>query len=120
MDGALEIGEGNVIRIQNGQYHDMKGKVKMTFKVGDDKKIEVILSSENASSFGKIMVYMDEENCKIFSECCKELEEEPRISKVVEAAKSFVQMKNSEVSPPLFALESVQHSQSSGQGLPAH
>lgn len=39
--GALKIGN-DVIRIQNGQYCDMKGKVKMTFKVSDSEKIEMI------------------------------------------------------------------------------
>lgn len=40
LDGMLKFGEGGVIRIQNGQYCNMKGKVKMTFKVGDDEKID--------------------------------------------------------------------------------
>ncbi|WP_338406324.1 MULTISPECIES: hypothetical protein [unclassified Wolbachia] len=100
LDGALKIGEGdNVIRIKNGQYHDMQGKVKMTFKVSDSEKIEMILSSEKAESFGKIMVHMDDKSCEIFSKYLKELEKEPRISKVVEVAKSFVQNK-----PPLSSM----------------
>ncbi|BEP31274.1 MAG: hypothetical protein WBIAU1_07520 [Wolbachia endosymbiont of Drosophila biauraria] len=66
----------------------MQGKVKMTFRVGDEK-IEMILSSEKAESFGKIMVRMDDKSCEIFSKYLKELEKEPRISKVVEAAKSL-------------------------------
>ncbi|WP_245611085.1 MULTISPECIES: hypothetical protein [unclassified Wolbachia] len=44
----------------------MQGKVKMTFRVGDEK-IEMILSSEKAESFGKIMVHMDDKSCEIFS-----------------------------------------------------
>ncbi|WP_353284567.1 hypothetical protein [Wolbachia endosymbiont (group A) of Lasioglossum fulvicorne] len=119
--GALQMGEGdNVIRIQNGQYCDMKGKVKMTFKVDNDEKIEMILSSEKAESFGKIMVHMDDKSCEIFLKYREELEKEPRISKVVEAAKSFAQKKSSEVSPPLSNMKSAdisQHSQSSGQSV---
>ncbi len=120
LDGALKIGKrDNIIRIQNGQYCDMKGVLQMTFPVGE-KKIEMILSSENTSGFSKIMVYMDDKNCEIFSKYCEELAKEPRISKVIEAAKGFVQAKKSEVSPPSFALEKVsesQHSQSNGQEL---
>ncbi len=123
LDGALKIGKrDNIIRIQNGQYCDMKGVLQMTFPVGE-KKIEMILSSENTSGFGKIMVYIDDKNCEIFSKYCEELAKEPRISKVIEAAKGFVQAKKSEVSPPSFALEKVsesQHSQSNGQELPGN
>lgn len=100
--GALRMGEGDdVIRIKNGQYHDMKGKVKMIFKVGDDEKIEMTLSSikDNTLTFGAITVHMDDKSCEIFSKYLKELEKEPRISKVVEAAKSFVQNK-----PPLSSM----------------
>ncbi len=114
LDGALKFGEGNVIRTQNGQYHDMKGKVKMTFKMGDDEKIEMILSSEKAESFGKIMVHMDDKSCEIFSKYLEELEKEPRISKVVKAAKSFVQSK-----PPLSSMgdANVQQLQSNVESL---
>lgn len=119
--GALQMGEGdNIIRIKNGQYYDMQGKVKMTFKVSDSEKIEMILSSEKAESFGKIMVHMDDKSCEIFLKYQEELEKEPRISKVVEAAKSFAQKKSSEVSPPLSNMKSAdisQHSQSSGQSV---
>ncbi|WP_434732188.1 hypothetical protein [Wolbachia endosymbiont of Zygogramma bicolorata] len=122
--GALLMGEGdNIIRTRNGQYHDMKGKVKMTFKVDNGEMIEMILSSEKAESFGAITVQMDDKSCEIFSKYLKELEKEPRISKVVEAAKSFAQTKSSKVSLPSSVLENVsqpQHSQSSGQELPAH
>ncbi|WP_265034751.1 MULTISPECIES: hypothetical protein [unclassified Wolbachia] len=118
--GALKIGN-DVIRIQNGQYCDMKGKVKMTFKVSDSEKIEMILSSEKAESFGKIMVHMDDKSCEIFLKYLKELEKEPRISKVVEVAKSFVQNKS-----PLSSIDdanvqqlqsNVESLQSSGQSL---
>ncbi len=117
----IQCPEDSVITIQNGQYCDMKGKVKMTFKVGDDEKIEMILSSENALGFGKIMVHMDDKSCEIFSKYLKDLETEPRISKVVEAAKSFVQNK-----PPLSSVDNanvqqlqsnVESLQSSGQSL---
>lgn len=124
--GALLMGEGdNIIRTRNGQYRDMKGKVKMIFKVGDDEKIEMTLSSikDNTLTFGAITVQMDDKSCEIFSKYLKELEKEPRISKVVEAAKSFAQTKSSKVSLPSSVLENVsqpQHSQSSGQELPAH
>ncbi|WP_265041042.1 hypothetical protein [Wolbachia endosymbiont (group A) of Calamotropha paludella] len=100
----------------------MQGKVKMTFRVGDEK-IEMILSSEKAESFGKIMVHMDDKSCEIFSKYLKELEKEPRISKVVEAAKSFAQTKSSGVSPPLSNMKSVdtsQHFQSSDHESPEH
>lgn len=124
--GALLMGEGdNIIRTRNGQYRDMKGKVKMIFKVGDDEKIEMTLSSikDNTLTFGAITVQMDDKSCEIFSKYLKELEKEPCISKVVEAAKSFAQTKSSKVSLPSSVLENVsqpQHSQSSGQELPAH
>ncbi|MGL9725923.1 MAG: hypothetical protein ACR5KV_04555 [Wolbachia sp.] len=45
LEGILKIGENNTIKIRNEQYHDVKGKMKVTFKVGDEK-IEMILSSE--------------------------------------------------------------------------
>ncbi|MBV2146301.1 MAG: hypothetical protein KTM48_06500 [Wolbachia endosymbiont of Pissodes strobi] len=130
LDGALKIGEGdNVIRIQDGKYHDIKGRLQMTFPISNSEKIVMTLSSEkadkpeNASSFGKIIVHIDDKSCEIFSKYLKELEKEPRISKVVEAAKSFAQTKSSKVSLPSSVLENVsqpQHSQSSGQELPAH
>ncbi|WP_353274801.1 hypothetical protein [Wolbachia endosymbiont (group A) of Ennomos erosarius] len=99
----------------------MKGRVKMNFKVGDEK-LEMTLSSikDHTLSFGAITVHMDDKSCEIFSKYLKELEKEPRISKVVDAAKSFAQTKSSAVSPPSSVLESVnesQHSQSSGQSM---
>ncbi|WP_264719047.1 hypothetical protein [Wolbachia endosymbiont (group A) of Lasioglossum morio] len=94
LDGALQIGEGNVIRTQNRQYRDMKGRFQMTFPISNSEKIVMTLSSEKAESFGKIMVHMDDKSCEIFSKYLKELEKEPHISKVVEAAKSFVQNKS--------------------------
>ncbi|MDR1139489.1 MAG: hypothetical protein LBJ80_03960 [Rickettsiales bacterium] len=103
LDGALKFGEGDVIRTQNGQYCDMKGVLQMAFEVGDGEKIEMVLFSENTSGFGKVMVHMDNKSCEIFSKHCEELEKESRISKVVEAAKSFVQ--NKAVSPPLSSMD---------------
>lgn len=94
LEGIVKVGEGNTIKIQSGQYHSVKGKIKMTFKVGDER-IEMILSSEEAEDFGKIIVYMDDKSCKVFLKHCEELEKEPRISKVIEAAKSFEQTKPS-------------------------
>ncbi|WP_250296686.1 hypothetical protein [Wolbachia endosymbiont of Oedothorax gibbosus] len=107
--GALRMGEGdNIIRLHNGQYCDMKGRVKMTFNV-DGEKLEMTLFSgkahepeSNVLHFGTIMVHMDDKNCEIFSKYLEELEKEPRVSKVVEAAKSFVQSKT--VSPPLSSM----------------
>ncbi|GFR11750.1 uncharacterized protein TNCT_547901 [Trichonephila clavata] len=114
LDGALKIGEGDdVIRIQDGKYHDIKGRFQMTFPISNSEKIVITLSSEkadkpeNASSFGKIMVHMDDKSCEIFSKYLKELEKEPRISKVVEAAKSFVEEKNGKQSEPFSVLEEV-------------
>ncbi|MEY2393284.1 hypothetical protein [Wolbachia endosymbiont of Tettigetta isshikii] len=71
----------------------MKGVLQMAFEVGDSEKIEMILLSENPSGFGKIMVHMDDKSCEIFSKHCEELKKEPRISKVIEAAESFMQKK---------------------------
>ncbi|QOD38828.1 hypothetical protein ID128_02695 [Candidatus Wolbachia massiliensis] len=115
LDGALKIGGGDVIRIKNGQYYDMTGKVKMTFIVGDEE-VEMTLSSENTSNFGKIIVHMDDKNCEIFSKCCEELEKEPRISEVVKAAKSFVQDKPK---PPLSSVDdtNIQHLQGNAQSV---
>lgn len=114
LDGALKIGEGDdVIRIQDGKYHDIKGRFQMTFPISNSEKIVMTLSSEkadkpeNASSFGKIMVHVDDKSCEIFSKYLKELEKEPRISKVVEAAKSFVEEKNGKQSEPFSVLEEV-------------
>ncbi len=72
---------------------------------------------ENASSFGAITVHMDDKSCEIFSKYLEELEKEPRISKVVEAAKSFVQ--NKTVSPPLSSLGdiNIQHPKSNVESL---
>ncbi|MGL9758522.1 MAG: hypothetical protein ACR5LA_06855 [Wolbachia sp.] len=109
LEGILKVGEGNTIKIRNGQYHDVKGKIKMTFTVGSEK-IEMILPSEKAEDFGKIMVNMDDKSCEIFSKHCKELEKEPRISKVIEAAKSFVQTKNNVPSSTLDDTNISQHS----------
>ncbi|MDE5058518.1 MULTISPECIES: hypothetical protein [Wolbachia] len=114
LDGALKIGEGDdVIRIQDGKYHDIKGRLQMTFPISNSEKIVMTLSSEkadkpeNPSSFGKIMVHMDDQSCEIFSKYLKELEKEPRISKVVEAAKSFVEEKNGKQSELFSVLEEV-------------
>ncbi|WP_375316174.1 hypothetical protein [Wolbachia endosymbiont (group A) of Colletes cunicularius] len=114
LDGALKIGEGDdVIRIQDGKYHDIKGRFQMTFPISNSEKIVITLSSEkadkpeNASSFGKIMVHMDDKSCEIFSKYLEKLEKEPRISKVVEAAKSFVEEKNGKQSEPFSVLEEV-------------
>ncbi|MFP3015253.1 MAG: hypothetical protein ACEY3B_02940 [Wolbachia sp.] len=114
LDGALKIGEGDdVIRIQDGKYHDIKGRFQMTFPISNSEKIVMTLSSEkadkpeNASSFGKIIVHMDDKSCEIFSKYLKELEKEPRISKVVEAAKSFIEEKNGKQSEPSSVLEEV-------------
>ncbi len=114
LDGALKIGEGDdVIQIQDGKYHDIKGRLQMTFPISNSEKIVMTLSSEkadkpeNASSFGKIMVHMDDKSCEIFSKYLKELEKEPRISKVVEAAKSFVEEKKGKQSEPFSVLEEV-------------
>ncbi|GFQ67208.1 uncharacterized protein TNCT_232231 [Trichonephila clavata] len=89
----------------------------MTFPISNSEKIVITLSSEkadkpeNASSFGKIMVHMDDKSCEIFSKYLKELEKEPRISKVVEAAKSFVEEKNGkQVSHLVFWKKSVHSS----------
>lgn len=85
------------------------------------RSIEMILSSENASSFGKMMVHMGDKSCEIFSKYLKELEKEPRISKIVEAAQSFVQSKS-----PLSSIDdanvqqlqsNVKSLQNSGQSL---
>lgn len=127
LDGALKFGKGDVIRIKNGQYHDTKGRLQMTFPISNSEKIVMTLSSEkadkpeNASSFGKIIVHMDDKSCEIFSKYLGELKKEPRISKVVNAAKSFVQNKS-----PLSSIDdanvqqlqsNVESLQSSGQSL---
>ncbi len=120
LDGVLKIGEGDdVIRIQDGKYHDIKGRLQMTFPISNSEKIVMTLSSkkadkpENASSFCKIIVHMDDKSCEIFSKYLKELEKEPRISKVVEAAKSFVEEKNGKQSEPSSVLEEVSMSKCS-------
>ncbi|MGL9689071.1 MAG: hypothetical protein ACR5K6_04985 [Wolbachia sp.] len=82
----------------------MKGVLQMAFEVGNGEKIEIVLFSENTSGFGKIMVHMDDKSCEIFSKHREELEKEPRISKVVEAAESFVQ-ENKTASPPLSPMD---------------
>ncbi len=49
LDGALKIGEGDdVIRIQDGKYHDIKGKSQMTFPISNSERIVMTLSSEKA------------------------------------------------------------------------
>lgn len=112
--GALRIGEGNdVIRLRNGQYHDMKGKVKMTFEVGDER-LEMTLFSKkahepenNALNFGTIMVYMDDKNCEAFLKHYETLKEQPRIERIVGRAKSFVEEKNGKQVEPFSVLEEV-------------
>ncbi|MFP3027733.1 MAG: hypothetical protein ACEY3L_16350 [Wolbachia sp.] len=112
--GALQMGEGgNIIRLRNGQYHDMKGRVKMTFKVGNEK-LEMVLFSKkahepenNALNFGTIMVYMDDKNCEIFLKHYETLKGQPRIERIVDRAKSFVEEKNGKQSEPFSVLEEV-------------
>ncbi|WP_353287186.1 hypothetical protein [Wolbachia endosymbiont (group B) of Gerris lacustris] len=99
LDGALKIGDG-IIRIKDGKYHDIKGSVIMTFTFYDET-VEMVLSSKDASGFGKMMVYMNDKNCEIFSKYLKELEEKPHINEIVEAAKSFVQTKSNTPSSTL-------------------
>ncbi len=85
----------------------------MTFPISNSEKVVMTLSSEkadkseNASSFGKIMVRMDDKSCEILSKHLKKLEKEPRISKVIEAARSFVEEKNGKQSEPFSVLEEV-------------
>ncbi len=50
---------------------------------------------------------MDDKSCEIFSKYLKELAKEPRISKVVARAKSFVEEKNGKQSEPFSVLEEV-------------
>ncbi|WP_246168606.1 hypothetical protein [Wolbachia endosymbiont of Ctenocephalides felis wCfeT] len=112
--GALRIGEGdNVIRLRNGQYHDMKGRVLMTFKVGDEK-LEMALFSKkahepenNALNFGTIMVSMDDKNCEIFLKHYEALKDQPRIERIIGRAKSFVDEKSGKQSEPFSVLEEV-------------
>uniref|UniRef100_A0AAU7YMM8 Uncharacterized protein n=1 Tax=Wolbachia endosymbiont of Oeneis ivallda TaxID=3171168 RepID=A0AAU7YMM8_9RICK len=110
LEGILKIGESNAVKIQNGQYRDIKGKVKMTFRVGDDEKVEKILFSEKAEDFGKIMVRMDDKSCGVFLKHCEKLEEEFRTSEIVEAAKAFVQTENNVPSSTLDDTNIFQHS----------
>lgn len=101
--GAIRVGEGeNVLRLNKGQYHDMKGRVKMTFNFGEEV-LEMNLSSikaddkvNNALNFGAIIVHMDDKSCEIFTKHCQELEKEPRLTKIIAGAKSFVKAKNGE------------------------
>lgn len=112
--GALRIGEGNdVIRLRNGQYHDMKGRVKMTFNVSGEK-LEMTLFSKkahepenNALNFGTIMVYMDDKNCEVFLKHYEALKEQPRIERIIGRAKSFVEEKNGKQIEPFSVLEEV-------------
>ncbi len=109
--GALQIGEGqNIIRLLNGKYHDMKGRVKMTFEINDEV-LEMTLSSEkadeyelNAMYFGCIVVEMDDKNCEIFSRYCDELGKEPRLEKVLWCAENFVKQKKNEPTDRLAGL----------------
>ncbi len=50
---------------------------------------------------------MGDKSCEIFSKYLKELAKEPRISKVVARAKSFVEEKNGKQSEPFSVLEEV-------------
>ncbi|KLT21610.1 hypothetical protein wVul_1355 [Wolbachia endosymbiont of Armadillidium vulgare str. wVulC] len=109
LEGILKVGKDNTIKIRDGQYHGVKGKVKMTFEVGDEK-IEMVLFSEKAEDFGNIMVHMDDKSCEVFLKHCAELEKETRISKVIEAAKSFVQTKSNAPSSNLDDTNLSQHS----------
>lgn len=111
LEGILKIGESNAIKIQNGQYRYIKGKVKMTFKVGDDEKVEMILFSEKAEDFGKIMVHMDDKSCEIFSKHFADLKKELRTSEIVEVAKAFMQTKINAPSSNLDDTNLSQHSQ---------
>lgn len=111
LEGILKVGESNAVKVQNGQYRYIKGKVKMTFKVGDDEKVEMILFSEKAEDFGKIMVHMDDKSCGVFLKHCEKLEEELRTSEIVGAAKAFVQTKNNAPSSTLDDTNLSQHSQ---------
>ncbi|MGL9717255.1 MAG: hypothetical protein ACR5K9_00865 [Wolbachia sp.] len=112
--GALRIGEGNdVIRLRNGQYHDMKGRVKMTFNVSGEK-LEMTLFSKkahepenNALNFGTIMVYMDDKNCEVFLKHYETLKEQSRVERIIGRAKSFVEEKNGKQSEPFSVLEEV-------------
>ncbi|WP_339048083.1 hypothetical protein [Candidatus Mesenet endosymbiont of Phosphuga atrata] len=113
--GALRVGEGeNVLRLNKGQYHDMKGRVKMTFNFGEEV-LEMNLSSikaddkvNNALNFGAIIVHMDDKSCEIFEKYCQELEKEPRLTKIIAGAKSFVKAKNGEQpNLPFTIMESV-------------
>lgn len=74
----------------------MQSVPQVTFLV-DKEKFKMILSFENTSGLSKITVHMDDKSCENFSKYCEELAKEPRISKVVEAAKGFVQTKKSKV-----------------------
>jgi hypothetical protein len=112
--GALRMGEGdNIIRLHNGQYHDMKGRVKMTFNVGDEKLEMTLLSKKahepenNALNFGKIMVHMDGENCKLFSKHYETLKGKSRTEKIIGRAKSFVEEKNGKQNEQFSVLEEV-------------
>ncbi|GHM58623.1 MAG: hypothetical protein sL5_03440 [Candidatus Mesenet longicola] len=99
--GALRVGEGeNVMRLYKGQYHDMKGRVKMTFNFGEEV-LEMNLSSikaddkvNNALNFGAIIVHMDDKNCEVFAKYCQELEKEPHLTRIINGAKNFVEVKN--------------------------
>ncbi len=112
--GALRMGEGdNIIRIRNGQYHDMKGRIKMTFKLGNEK-LEMSLFSKkahepenNALNFGIIMVHMDDKSCEVFLKHYETLKKQPRIEKIIGRAKSFVEEKNGKQSEPFSVLEEV-------------
>ncbi len=47
LDGALKIGKGDdVIRIQDGKYHDIKGRFQMTFPISNSEKREFWIKGE--------------------------------------------------------------------------
>ncbi|WP_333023911.1 hypothetical protein [Wolbachia endosymbiont of Pentidionis agamae] len=113
--GALRMGDGdNIIRLYNGQYHDMKGKLKMTIRFGEEV-LEMTLYSRkahepknNALNFGTIMVSMNDENCKTFSKYYEKLKEVKHLERIIDRARSFVQEKTTgEQREPFSVLEEV-------------
>jgi|GEM_PF-5015035 len=85
----------------------------MTFPISNSEKVVMTLSfekadkPESASSFGKIMVDMDGENCKLFLKHYETLKGKPRIEKIIGRAKSFVEEKNGKQNEPFSVLEEV-------------
>ncbi|MGL9725922.1 MAG: hypothetical protein ACR5KV_04550 [Wolbachia sp.] len=53
---------------------------------------------------------MDDKSCEVFLKHCKEQKKKPRISKIIEAAKSFMQTKNNSPSSNLEDTNLSQHS----------